>query len=468
MTLFLHPHELAGRNGLDQTIRSGGRLRRRQSRGDAPAPGAWHLVDAHGAVRLAGLAEAVDAADATPRADQLMEVEGTWNGQRLQVHRCEGRHQPGNDAGEATRRFGPRDGMLPMAAAAELRAKAGRAIRRYFESQDFLEVDTPHAVASPGTDIYLQPLGTRSVLENSATGLSSTTSRSAPPWLHTSPEFAMKRLLCEGFTRIWQQCKVWRDGEVTDRHNPEFTMLEWYRAWEGPEAVMADVEAIVRAVCGESATVVEDTPDGRRSRRVDLTAPFERITMQELVERACGFDLLEALDYPSLRAACSEHGVMERALQRRYPDPAGSSEANNGRWDELFFELMVTELEPELADMGAVFLTEWPAPLAVLARKKPDDGRVAERFELFVGGLELANGFAELTDPVEQRERFERDLEERQQLDLPALPMPEGFLQALEYGLPPSTGVALGVDRLLMAAVGAAKIREVTPFALSR
>ena len=370
-----------------------------------------------------------------------------WTGSTLEVEDLElGRAC----AGEST--LGTEG--LDIAEAVVERGRLNTAIRRYFEARDFLEVETPNCVEAPGTDIYLEPVGTRSLEERGR--------RSLPGFLHTSPEFAMKRLLTEGFERIYQLVKVWRDGEVTDWHHPEFSMLEWYRAWEDVDAIMGDVEQIVAAATDGDAAVVERTTEGEEHRTVPCEPPFRRMTMQELVDEACGFDLLEALDYESLRARVVEHDLLGPGLDRRHPP---RDESEEGRWDALFFELMIARIEPHLATLGTVFVTEWPAPLAILAQKSDEDPRVAERFELFVGGIELANGFSELTDPEEQRRRFEHDLEERAAMDKPLLPMPTAFLEGLEYGLPPSSGVALGIDRLLMLRMGASRIDQVAPFA---
>src|SRR5690606_3037916 len=219
--------------------------------------------------------------------------------------------------------------------------------------------------------------------------------------------------------------RVWRNGEVTDLHNPEFTILEWYRAWQNVEDIIQDVENITRIALHNSARPVSD-------------APFLRLTMREAVERSMHFDLYDALDFDSLHAIVRSKNLL------------GPRAGQTKRWDDLFFELVITYLDPYLAKIGPTFITEWPAELAVLARKKPDDPRVAERFELYIDGLELANGFGELTDPVEQTTRFQHDLVERKQLERESLPLPRGFLQALHTGMPPSAGVALGVDRLLM------------------
>jgi lysyl-tRNA synthetase class 2 len=196
----------------------------------------------------------------------------------------------------------------------------------------------------------------------------------------------------------------------------------------------------------------------------DREGPFMRLTMREVVEASCGFDILEALEAPQLAAICRERGLLEGTRGVLEGGPGGEL-----RWDELFFALQVERVDPWLADRGAVFVTEWPAPLAILARRSPDDPRVAERFELYVDGVELANGFQELVDPVEQRARFEAEVRERRRRGLPELPVPERLLAALEDpGMPPSAGVALGVDRLLMLALGVDDIGEVLPFAPRR
>lgn len=406
----------------------------------SPNDPASRLENAHGAIPVEWSAEREP-----PTPGTLVEVAGHWNGQRLQIEE----HLWVSD-GEKSSTMERRDDAPSLSEAISARSSLNRSIRAYFDDAGFLEVETPNAVDEPGTDIYLEPIGTRSLEER--------TKRTVPPFLHTSPEFAMKRLLAEGLEKIYQLVKVWRDGEITDLHHPEFTLLEWYRAWEPLDAIMADCERIVTDACGESATVVERTPDGREVREVALEPPFERITMRELVGEAAGFDLLDALDYASLRRAVVERDLLRGDLDRRHPP-------KESRWDDLFFDLMVTELEPRLAKMGAVFVTEWPAPLAVLARKSEADPRIAHRFELFVGGVELANGFDELVDPDAQRTRFERELEERKNMEMPRLPMPERFLGALERGLPRSCGVALGVDRLLMLALGVPRIDDVAPYA---
>lgn len=335
---------------------------------------------------------------------------------------------------------------LSLGAATRLRHEANQQIRRFFQARDFLEVETPYWVPAAGTDVHLAPV------DATFQDPHLPASQALSGQLHTSPEFSMKRLLCAGFERIWQLGKVWRNGEITPLHNPEFTLLEWYRAWEDLDAIIQDVEDLSRALLGARARV--------GAREISLKRPFLRMTMQEVVQRACGFDLLEAAGVDALVEACRARDLLSaRSLERA---------ATSRRWDELFFELQISYIDPFLLELGPVFVTEWPAQLAVLARKNPDDPRVAQRFELYIGGVELANGFQELTDPKEQRRRFEEDLATRRAAGLPEPPMPERFLEALEWGLPPSSGVAVGVDRYLMLKSGAEDIREVLPFAMRR
>lgn len=324
---------------------------------------------------------------------------------------------------------------LALGRAIEARAHFNRQARHFFEARDFLEVETPAWVRAPGTDVHLDPVGADIHLDGAR--------HTRQGFLHTSPEFSMKRLLCEGAERIYQLARVWRDGEVTALHNPEFSLLEWYRAWEPLDAIIDDVEQLVR----QTLTAESARP---------LLGEVRRATMQQVVQEACGFDILENLTLEPLLDTVRNLDLLPPHL------------TETPHWDELFFALVVEHIDPHIATMGAVFVTDWPAPLAVLARRNPEDPRTAERFELYVDGVELANGFGELTDPQEQRLRFEEDLEARRTRGLPQLPMPEAFLEALRFGMPPSSGVALGVDRLLMLKLGARSIRDVTPFALWR
>jgi lysyl-tRNA synthetase class 2 len=250
-------------------------------------------------------------------------------------------------------------------------------------------------------------------------------------FLVTSPEHHMKRLLVGGMPRIFQLCHASRAGELGAMHEPEFAMLEWYRAFSGQDAVIADTEALVRrvavALSGKPEIVL---PSGRR---IALGAAFERITVREAFRRWAGVR-------DATRLA-----------------------------DDRFFELLVSAVEPALAALSRpVFLCEYPLAHASLARKKPGDPRVAERFELYLGGVELCNGFGELTDAREQRRRFERDRAARRRLHRPIYELDEKLLAALVEGMPPSGGNALGVDRLIALARGRAEIAAVMPFPAAR
>lgn len=307
------------------------------------------------------------------------------------------------------------------------RAALNAHIRKFFADRDFIEVETPHLVEAAGTDPYLDPIPAQLTLGSDRRAMS----------LHTSPEFAMKELVAAGLERIYQLCHVWRDGEVTSQHNPEFTLLEWYRTGVSSDVIMDDVEHLV-------APVLSGANGGAAAGR-----GFARITMRDAWLQGCGIDPIETAG--DLSALSTASGI------DRWD-----------RWDELFFELMLERVEPWLAEQGAVFVTEWPVQLAVLARRCDHDPRVAERFELYVDGVELCNGFGELTDPVEQRARFEEDNAQRRALGKPEQTMPERFLAVLERGLPECSGVAVGIDRLLMLQLGTDDIRDVLPFAIGR
>ena len=314
-------------------------------------------------------------------------------------------------------------GRLPVL---RRRAALTAATRAFFGARGYTEVETPYVVLAPGEEVHLRAF--RTVREHPD-------GRSEPLWLHTSPEFAMKRLLVGGCGPIFQLARVWRNGEGSALHSPEFTMLEWYRPGADMAELMDETEALLHAVL----------PPVVSCRGVQTSLDrFERMTIADAFARHVGADVLgTAGDTPALAAAA---GARLRA---------GES------WEDLFFRLLLERVEPRIGRDRPTFLTHWPAAQAALARRDPADPRVAERFELYVCGIELANAFVELTDAAEQRARFLADRARRHAASGPDWPLDEDFLAALEHGMPPAAGIALGFDRLAMIAAGADRIDQV-------
>jgi lysyl-tRNA synthetase class 2 len=259
----------------------------------------------------------------------------------------------------------------------------------------------------------------------------------------------MKRLLAAGLPRIFQLARVFRNEELSPTHNPEFTMLELYRAGTDYRGVMEDLERVVEA-CARALSPVGAARPLRSEAPLDLAAPFDRLTVAEAFRRHAGIDL----------SACGDDaGRLAEAARRAGLDPGPPGEP----FDDVFFRVMLDAVEPRLGTARPVFLVDWPAPMAALSRLRSDDPSVAERFELYAGGLELANGFSELTDAVEQRRRVVREQEERRRLGVAVPPLDERFLDALGR-MPDAGGVAVGLDRLLMLLVGAESIGDVLLF----
>jgi lysyl-tRNA synthetase class 2 len=290
-------------------------------------------------------------------------------------------------------------------------------VRAFFRGRGFVEVETPLVVESAGVEVHLAPVEVR---VSERPGAPATTRH-----LITSPEYQMKRLLAGGMERIFQVSKVFRDGEHGRRHRVEFTMLEWYRAFADYEALMTDCEELVTSL---AAVLGLGTTLDLGGRRLDLARPWRRLTFRD---------------------ALRERGGV--------PDPDALTPDEQER-------VLVERVDPSLGRDAPEFLIEWPASMASLARRKFGDPLVAERVELYAGGLELANGFSELVDPDEQAARFSADLAERDRLGLPRLPIDEGYLDALRVGVPPAAGIALGVDRLVMLLLGESDIANVLAF----
>jgi lysyl-tRNA synthetase class 2 len=344
--------------------------------------------------------------------------EGTWDGERVLGAVCTVVSVPDGPFPRPDGDFlwGQAEGARRLR---NLRSRAVilRAIRSFFDQRAFTEVETPLAVPSPGLDVHLD------ALEVVGAG--------APRWLGTSPEYQMKRLLAAGLPRIYQVCRCFRRGELGQRHHPEFTMLEWYRAFTGMREVMRDTEELVAHVARsihDGSTII---PAQRAP--VDVAPPWERLTVREAFDRYGGMSVDQALTS-----------------------------------EELFFRVLVEKIEPQLGRGRPTFLTGWPASMASLARLDPQDPSVAERVEAFVDGMELSNGFTELIDVREQRQRLLRDQQARAQLGRAVYPLDERFLGALAEAIPPAGGNALGVDRLVMLVLGATHIDDVVAIAPGR
>jgi lysyl-tRNA synthetase class 2 len=320
------------------------------------------------------------------------------------------------------------------------RAALTAATRAFFQARGYTEVETPCLVPAPGMEVHLRGFATE---YRPHLGIGADTRL----WLRTSPELALKRLLAGGAGRIFELARVWRNGEASPSHAPEFTMLEWYAPGLSLAGLMDEAELLLRSVCPGVVGQGEVT--------ADLSRPFLRMTMAEAFCRHCrGLDILGTVD-----AATGEGSAAKlRAAAAR----SGLHVPEEDSWEDGFFRLMLRHVEPKLGRGQATFLTHWPAPQAALARRDPRDARVALRFELFAAGLELANAFEELTDPVEQRARFERDVAARRaETGEAGWDVDEDFLAALEHGMPAGSGIALGFDRLAMLASGAPDIEDV-------
>lgn len=377
---------------------------------------ATSTVYAAGRLLLGAEARLVDAFASIPvvlLADQsvpdsaLVVLEGQWDGRALGAARVL-RWQPGSGPPlEWQRLFADGTGSR-LRERAQLIART----RRFFEAEGFLEVDTPVRSAECGTETHVEPIA------------------SGDHYLVTSPELHMKRLLVGGVPRLFGLVRSFRAGEVGHLHSPEFLMLEWYRAFAGYSAVLEDTERLIHTL--HRSLSASDELLLASGARVDLRLPFQRLTVRDAFARYAG-----VADAAELAA----------------------------RDEDEYFQRLVDDVEPALAELGRpVFLIDYPASQAALARLCPSDPAVAERFELYLGGVELCNGYGELTDPVEQRARCESDRARRAQLGRHVPHAPERFLRALAEGMPPASGNALGMDRLIMLLLGQPRIDGVMPF----
>lgn len=360
----------------------------------------------------------IDASAPLPVVGSWIIAQGEWNGERIEGGKCQLLNVPRTTFPRVDgdwRWF--QDHEQKRASLLRDRAKVVRTAREFFDQRAFVEVETPLAVPSPGLEVHLD------AMEVIGGG--------AARWLITSPEYQMKRLLAGGLPRIYQICRCFRQAEDGAFHQPEFSMLEWYRAFAGVQEIMRDTEELVAHVAAalrDGSTIIPGC-----SAPVDVAPPWERLTVSDAFQRYAGVPV--------------EHVVHD---------------------EEKFFRLFVEKVEPELGRHRPTFLTSWPAPMASLARLDPKNPAVAERAEAYVDGVELCNGFSELIDPLEQVDRLERDQRKRAALDKAVYPIDRRFVEALEEGLPPSGGNALGVDRLVMLVLGVRHIEDVVAFSYRR
>jgi lysyl-tRNA synthetase class 2 len=307
------------------------------------------------------------------------------------------------------------------------RARLQAAMRQWFADEGFVEVETPILQVAPGAEVHLTGFATDWELPDG---------EERERWLHSSPELAMKKLLAGGVPKLFQFARVFRNAEGSALHHPEFTMLEWYRAGAGYEAIMQDCARLL------ALTGVDELRWGEH--RCDPHAEPERLTVAEAFERYAGVDLFDTIG----------HG--ERLAQA-----AGIVMHEGDTWEDVFFRVMFDKVEHRLGMGRPTILCEYPIAMAALARAKPGDPRVAERFEIYVCGVELANAFGELTDPVIQRRRLQADMDQKERLYGVRWPVDEDFLAALDHGLPDCAGIALGFDRLAMLMTGVSRIEDV-------
>jgi lysyl-tRNA synthetase class 2 len=313
-----------------------------------------------------------------------------------------------------------------------------KALRQFFDARGFLEVDPAALQVSPGNETHLHPFRTEAILPDLSR---------QELYLHTSPEFACKKLLAAGETRIACFAHVWRNRERSALHHPEFTMLEWYRAGEDLDALMKD--------SAEMLALAAETTGTRsfnwRGKACDPFATPEKISVADAFERFAGIDLFASID---------ADGGTERDRLAADLVRIGMRVGEDDNWSDLFSRVMVEKVDPNLGLGRPTFLHDYPVAEAALARRSAHDRRVADRFELFCANVELANAFGELTDADEQRRRFQSDMDLKQQIYGERVPLDEDFLAALAV-MPAASGIALGLDRLVMLATGAVHIEQV-------
>ncbi len=304
-------------------------------------------------------------------------------------------------------------------------------VRRFFDGLGFLEVETPALQVSPGLEPHLHAFSTEVINPER--------DKSKPRYLHTSPEFTMKKLLVAGVPDIYQICKVYRNCEGSRLHSTEFTMIEWYRTGATYEDIMNDCVNLFRAVCPDVFL--------HKGFKSDPHQEWQKISVREAFIQYCNIDIDPILDdADAFRGEAKKLGIRT---------------AEDDAWDDVFFKIFLEKIEPNLGTPVPTILYDYPVSMAALSRPKKSDPRYAERFEIYVCGMELANAFGELTDAKVQKERFEKDMDLKQKLYGFRYPVDEDFIKALEHGMPECSGIALGIDRLAMLVAGVDTIDQV-------
>ena len=354
-------------------------------------------------------------------------------GEIHEIVECTGRLRPPTFSVEAFRRLTPSTRALDASTsrrAIRVRANALRETRAYFHDLGFIEVETPCLVPSPGMEPHLRSFSTRS-------------SRGALRFLHTSPEYAMKRLLSTGEERVYQICKTFRDEPFARYHSGEFTMLEWYRAFASYEEIARDVERLVVHLARKlhGATHLAYGKD-----TIDLSAPWERLTVEQAFRRFSTIQTSPVTDPDGFTAE----------VHKAHP-------SSGATFEDAFFQIFLEQVEPRLGRQKPTLLMDYPESMAALSKCRTT-APAAERFEVYVAGVELANAFTELNDPDEQRRRLKVERRERSRTGMPEHPIDEAFLDALETGMPPAGGIALGFDRLLMLLANVPHIEDTLSF----
>ena len=316
-----------------------------------------------------------------------------------------------------------------------IRSQIIRSIRAYFDGLGFDEVETLILQTCPVIDTHIRAFAT------DLRGVDGKVKDTV--YLHTSPEFAMKKLMVAGMSEIYQICNVFRNAEGSKRHRCEFKMIEWYRTNADYNDIMRDCEGLLQAC----AKAVDVKLFQYKTYKCDPFTAWERLSVVEAFERYADIDLMSVLE--------------DKVALRQAVQGLGLHTAEDDEWDDLFFRIMDEKIEPQLGMGAPTFLCDYPISMASLSKPKADDPRFAERFELYVCGVELANAFSELTDADEQVRRYHIEMDEKERLYGERYPLDEDFIEALRHGMPESGGIALGIDRLVMLTCGVDDIKDV-------